>query len=81
MAQARAAYTEQVRRKALDRGFVMLRVTAEGPHDYQAAGWHYAGDEPGLFMLRDESTAIEWFPAGASLAEIEDYLAGPFAEQ
>ena len=81
MVQARAAYTERVRRTALDKGFVLMRVTDNGPQDYRAAGWVCTEDEPSLYILRDEATEIERFPGGASLGEIEEYLTGRLAAQ
>ena len=84
MNHVRWSYLHKIRLMALQQGLTLVKSPQGDPNaeleGYLAGEWGDEEEDPTLFMLLEQATGNKCFPEGATIGQIEDYLAtGPHA--
>jgi len=82
MDHVRWSYLHRIRLTALGQGYILVQAQETDPDSelegYLTAEWSGEDDEGCLYTLLLQATGKNCFPDGATLGQIEDYLAeGP----
>jgi len=79
MNHVRWSYLHKMRLMALQHGLTLVKAPHADSDDelegYLAGEWGDEEEEPTLFMLLEQATGNKYFPDGATIGQIEDYLA------